>query len=61
MTKCALCHDTVNEDHPGLEGGVVDVNPQTNRRATMHGWCLRQAVEDLPEEERSRYFERCQG
>lgn len=60
-TACALCGDPVDLEHPGMDGGLVEVNPETMREATMHGWCLSQAIEGLSAAELERYTERMQA
>ena len=58
---CVLCNETITApEHPGLDGAVHEINPQTMRRAWMHGICLQLAVEDLTTEQRERWIEATQ-
>lgn len=59
--NCALCHQTITApEHPGLDGAVTEINPLTNRRATMHAWCLSVAIEALTPEQSDTYHQRIQ-
>jgi hypothetical protein len=58
---CALCRDPIDPEHPGLDGCVREVNPETKRVANMHGWCLVQAIESLTPDELDTYMELVQA
>lgn len=47
MTKCALCGDSVDEEHPSA---IRWYNPATFRMAWMHLWCYRNAYDMLEDE-----------
>lgn len=58
---CALCHQTITDpEHPGLDGAVIEINPLTMRRATMHAWCLAVAIEEMTADQADRYHQRTQ-
>jgi hypothetical protein len=42
--KCTLCGETIDPEHPLTVRGV---NPETNRKGWMHGYCFVQALDEL--------------
>lgn len=57
-TICRLCGEIIGPDReecPGGDGMVVELNPRTLRRASMHLICLQWAIDGLTSDERDRY------
>lgn len=51
--KCVLCRDSLMED-----AAIYELNPNTNRYATMHPDCWQVAYDDLAESEKDVFQER---
>lgn len=59
--RCALCGEPGNEENPGADGIVIEINPITMRRAAMHQICLVLALEEMDPERLDRYTKKIQG
>jgi hypothetical protein len=47
LVTCALCDDKADPENPFKEGAIREVNPETFRRAWMHGSCYEDSLETL--------------